>query len=333
MPNTLPTHRPPVKTRGVSLVLAGACMVALAAGCDDTSPTTPGTSRFGQVGVIEMTLVAPLALESGRIEQQITWTSNGDWMLREEIFYRDVSGDASTRRLEGDRDVSAGVYAQWIAQINESPGLDLFDGVVDPELDPDCPPSRSRVTLRVTDDTRDRTMTWVRCAPGSLANLTPTGSGPDAAAGRVINATVLLRDYTIGQAFESVYRGSLPFATLIRGEDAAVVFAQPTVFETEAEYLAYWNAVSTEEAPLVDFENETVLLAAVGIRTEAGDSVEVRRVVPVEAGTLVEVVERIPGNFCSPASRLQAPYHLVVAPRVSEPIRFTELRVERVPCG
>ncbi len=306
---------------------------ALATGCDDTSPTTPGTSRFGQVGVVEMSLSAPLPLESGRVEQQITWTSAGDWTLREEILYRDMSGDASSRELQGDRDVSAGVYAQWISQINESPGLDLFDGVVDSALDPDCPPSRSRVTLRVTDDARGETMTWIRCAPGSLANLTPTGSGPDAAAARVINATVLLRDYTVGQTFESAYRGSLPFATLLRGEDAPIVFAEPTVFDTAEEFLDYWNAVSIEPAPAVDFENETVILAAVGIRTEAGDSVEVRRVVPVEAGTIVEVVERVPGNFCSPASRLQAPFHLVVAPRISEPVRFTELRVERVPCG
>lgn len=312
---------------------AAACTALLLAGCDDTAPTTPGTSRFGQVGVVEMSLVAPLPLESGRLEQRLTWTSAGDWTLREEIFYRGVSGDATLRELEGDRAVSAGVYAQWIAQVNEAPGLDLFDGVVDPGLDPDCPPSRSRVTLRIVDESRDRTETWTRCAPGSLGNLTPTGSGPDPAAARVINATVLLRDYTVGQGFRSVYRGSLPFATLARGEDAPLVFAEPTVFDTEQAYLNYWNAISAEPAPPVDFASETVVLAAVGLRNEAGDSVEVRRVVPVETGTIVEVVERVPGNFCSPASRIQAPYHLVVAPRVAEPVRFTELRVERVPCG
>lgn len=280
-----------------------------------------------------MSLTAPLPLESGRLEQRITWTSNGDWKLREEIFYRDVSGDATVRELEGDRNVSAGVYAQWIAQVNEAPGVDLFDPEVDPGLNPDCPPTRSRVTLRITDDSRDEMVSWVRCAPGSLGNLTTTGSGPDAAAARVVNATVLLRDFTVGTTFESAYRGSLPFATLIRGEDSPMVFAEPTVFDTEAAYLTYWEAVSSEPAPSVDFQRETVLLAAVGIRNEAGDSVEIRRVVPVEAGTIVEVVERVPGNFCSPAARQQAPYHLVVAPRISDPVRFTELRVELVPCG
>lgn len=310
-----------------------ACAAVLVGACDDTSPTTPGTSRFGQVGVVEMVLVAPLPLESGRVEQRITWTSSGDWKLREEIFYRGIPGDATVQELAGDRTVSAGVYAQWIAQVNQAPGLDLFDDVVDPTLDPVCPPSRSRVTLRITDEVRDETVAWTRCAPGSLANLTPTGSGPDAAAARVINATALLRDYTVGQGFESAYRGSLPFATLARGEDAPVVFAEPTVFGTAEAYEGYWNSISSEPPPPVDFATETVFLAAVGIRDEAGDSVEVRRVVPVETGTIVEVVERVPGNFCSPASRRQAPFHLVVAPRVSDPVRFTELQVERVPCG
>lgn len=309
------------------------CAAVFLVACDDTSPTTPGASRFGQVGVVEMTVSAHLTQGSGRLEQQIVWTSEGNWTLREEIFYKGTSGDATVRELEGRRNVSAGVYAQWIAQINEAPGLDLFDEVVDPTLDPDCPLGRSRVTLRVTDDTRDTSIGWTRCAPGSLATLTPTGSGPDPAAARVVNATVLLRDYTVGRTFESAYRGSLPFATLARGEDARLIYAEPVVFRTQEDYAAYWSTLSSEPPPAVDFSRETVFLAAVGLRQEAGVGVEVRRVVPVETGTLVEVVERIPGNFCSPAARTQAPYHLVVAPGVSDPVSFTELRVERVPCG
>ena len=294
---------------------------------------TPGTTRFGQVGVVEVRLVTPLTSESGRLEQTITWTSQGDWTLEEEIFYRDLPGDASDARLTGDRDVSAGVYAQWIAQVNEVPGLDLFVPSLDPDLAPVGPANQTRVTLRITDDARDEFEEWTRCAPGSLSNVSPTGSGPDAAAARVINAVVLLRDNTVGASFLPAYRGSLPFGTLARGEDSPRVFAQPTVFEAEADYLDYWASISDDPAPEVDFASEVVVLGAIGVRNEAGDSVEVRRIVPVEAGTLIDVVERVPGNFCSPASRQQAPYHLVVAPRLAEPVRFAEVRVELVPCG
>lgn len=280
-----------------------------------------------------MRLVTPLTSESGRLEQVVSWTSRGDWTLREELFYRDLSGDVNETRLTGDRDVAAGVYARWISQVNEAPGLNLFVEGLDPELDPVCPANQTRVTVQITDDSRDESISWTRCAPGSLANLTPTGSGPGPAAARVVNAAALVRDYTVGNSFLSTYRGSLPFGTLARGEDAPRVFSQSVVFETAEEYLDYWSSLSDDEAPEVDFDNEVVILAAVGERNEAGDSVEVRRIVPVETGTLIDVVQRVPGNFCSPASRRQAPYHLVVAPRLSDPIRFTEVKVERVPCG
>jgi len=76
-----------------------------------------------------------------------------------------------------------------------------------------------------------------------------------------------------------------------------------------------------------------VILAAVGRRLEAGDSVKVRRVLPIDQGTRIEIVERVPGDFCSPAAREGYPFHLVVAPRAQAPIQFADPIVERVPCG
>jgi hypothetical protein len=74
-------------------------------------------------------------------------------------------------------------------------------------------------------------------------------------------------------------------------------------------------------------------VAAVGLRTEAGDSVEVRRVLQTGEGTQVKVVERLPGNFCSPASRRHYPAHVVVTPRPLQPIEFSDPATELVPCG
>lgn len=301
--------------------------------CDDTSPTTPGTSRFGQLGVVELLVESPISLGIGALEQRITWTSRGAWEFEESIFYRGELGDASARRLRGDADVSAGVYAQWISQVNEAPGLNLFVPELDPELDPVCAADRSRVTLRIVDDIRDEETRWVRCARGSLRTLTPSGSGPDPQAARVVSAAALVRDFTVGVDFQPAYQGSLPFATLLRGEDASTVYDSPAAFNDEFEFRGLWGSLSEAPLPPVDFANEIVLLAAVGERTEAGDSVEIRRIVPVESGTIVDVVNRVPGDFCSPASRRQAPFHIVVAPRVSEPVIFSEVRVERVPCG
>ncbi len=302
-------------------------------GCDGNAPITPGDSRFGQIGVVQIQVETPLALGVGELIQGITWTSRGDWTLKEEIFYQGVRGDASDQKLSPPFNVSAGVYAQWIAQVNGSPGLDLFIPGLDPDLEPECPASQSRVTLSIRDQRLDETRDWVRCAPGSLRNLTPSGSGPDANAARVINAAALVRDFTVGSGFTSEYRGSVPFATLAQGEGLGTVLNSPIVLTQAEEFATFWTGAGLGAVPTVDFTEDMVIVAAAGIRNEAGDSVEVRRILPVETGTLVEVVERVPGNFCSPASRQQVPYHVVVLPRVSNPVRFSELRVELVPCG
>jgi hypothetical protein len=75
------------------------------------------------------------------------------------------------------------------------------------------------------------------------------------------------------------------------------------------------------------------IVAAVGLRTEAGDSVEVRRILRTGERTQVTLYERVPGDFCSPAARDHYPVHIVVFPRTVLPIVFSEIEEERVPCG
>lgn len=76
-----------------------------------------------------------------------------------------------------------------------------------------------------------------------------------------------------------------------------------------------------------------VLVGGLGEVTEAGDSVEVRRIIQDVLGTtLVELVNRVPGDFCSPASRRHTPFHVVVAPLRKTVVRFASPRTELVPC-
>jgi hypothetical protein len=59
-------------------------------------------------------------------------------------------------------------------------------------------------------------------------------------------------------------------------------------------------------------------------------------VLPIEFGTQIQLWERRPGNFCTPAPRAHAPYHIVVAPIADErrPIFFeVEEEPDFVPCG
>ncbi len=314
--------------------------------CDDDGGLQPGSLRFGQVGEIRATLVVPLIFngQMGELQQVLSWSSTGAWQLREKVSYRGLEGDEQVRVNPGDGGAYASAYASLITQLNESVGLALFVSDLDPDLAPTCPAGGTRVSVQIRDQLRDKAISWVRCAQGSLGTLVTEEGGPDAAAVRVIQAAILLRDFTQGAEFASAYIGSVPFGTLDRGEESSARLSAPRTFlsvpegslSTPTGWVEFWRVHKGDPGanpPAVDWRTEMVLVASVGERTEAGDSVEVRRILQTGDGTRVDLVERVPGNFCSPASRSHFPIHIVVAPRTRLPIEFGTVDTVRVPCG
>ena len=310
-------------------------------GCGDDGSVPPSATRFGQLGDVTVALDVPLPRSrqgEGKLLQVLTWNSSGVWQIRESIFYRTLEGDENLDRKDGD----PGEYAYLIVQMHEKP-LDLFKEVV-PVIPGGCKAGETRVTLTIRDQVRNADSTWVRCSEGTLTTLSTAEAGPDADAVRVIQAAILVRDFTVGRNFISAYSGSVPFGTLDRAEDSGALLEEPRTFlsrvdgvlETPEGWVQFWRAHKKDPAakpPVVDWANEMVLVAAVGKRSEAGDSVEVRRVLQTGDGTEVPLFERIPGDFCSPAARDHYPVHVVVAPRTLLPIRFHDPVTERVPCG
>jgi len=176
---------------------------------------------------------------------------------------------------------------------------------------------------------------------GPLGDLTPVGAGPDKDAPRVIAAAILARELALGDGWRSDFAASLPFGTLDRGEDSGIEDLHSRVFLTEEggseppeDWAEFWADHSGgTPAPEVNWAEDMVVVVGDGRRQEAGDSIEIRRVLEVTNGGLVEQVERAPGDFCSPASRTHTPFHIAFAPRVPVPVIFSDLVVERVPCG
>lgn len=325
-------------------LLKVAFMAALTLSCGDDNGTNIDSLRFGQIGEVEVGVVAPLVSEggAGELQQILTWGSSGAWVLREIISYRGLQGDETVVKNEGDPVAYASWYASLITQLNDNAGVELFS--ISPEPPIACQPSRARVTITIWDDLREEEASWVRCAEGNLATLSTAEAGPDLEAGRVIQAAILVRDFTQGSGFVSNYVGSVPFGTLDRSEDSGANLQEPRRFYTVPEgnpkpptgWLAFWrdhNGTAAPDIPRVDWTREMAIVAAVGLRTEAGDSVEVRRILQTGQQTQVTLYERVPGDFCSPAARDHYPVHVVVAPRTLLPIEFSEIEVERVPCG
>jgi len=311
-------------------------------GCDGDGGTYPPNLRFGQVGEVEVELAVPLPgslrLDVGSLHQTLTWSSTGAWSLRESIEYRGLIGDETVRHNQGDPSPLAAPYASWVTLVNDvdgQEGLRLDPEEVSQDTVPDeCGPTRTRITLTIRDEARGEQRRWIRCADGSLSNLTPVGAGPDPAAARVVSAAMIARDKTVDAAFISAYHGSVPFGTLARVDDTNAPLTAPFYVQDAEAWQAFWQSHGGGgPTPHVDFENEIVVVAAVGVREEAGDSVEVRRILQVDDGTLTFVFNRLPGDFCSPAARSHVPFHAVVAPRTPAPFRFADIAEELVSCG
>jgi hypothetical protein len=202
------------------------------------------------------------------------------------------------------------------------------------------------VTVTIRDDARDETARWVRCTKGIFIyspvapGLDPAASGPDAEAARVVTGAQLMRFFALGFSTASTYAATVPFGTVDRGEYSPALPTVSRIFTSSdgkvpQEFRDFWALHAGPEAalPEVNWFSQSVLLGAIGARQEAGDSVQVRGVRKVGQGHRVEVVERLPGDFCSPAEKRVYPFHIVVLPSISFPIEFAAPQVERVPCG
>ncbi len=303
--------------------------------------------RFGQSGQMVVEVVTPRRFlpspGMGELRQTLTWRSTGAWQLAESIAYREVVGSESTTRSPGLPAAFAAAYATLITQIHGATGLDLFIEDLDPNLDPPCntEEDQARVTLRIQDEIRGEERSWTRCAQGPLGSLNPAGSGPDLHASRVIQVSKFVHDRTLGDTATSVYSLSIPFATLDQGEKSGEPTLVPRVFfggpgprDAPADWADFWGwHAGGASAPEVDWSADMVVVAADGARQEAGSILEIREILPIRDGAIVQLVEFAPGDFCSPAAVVQTPFHLVVAPRTPSTIQFSEVTLERVPCG
>ena len=276
----------------------------------------------------------------GKLIQTLTWASDGSWTLHESVSYRAMQGDDDLRRNPGLPQAYASAYASFITHLNETEGIELFIDELSTELDPECGPTRTRIVVNIRDDRRNEEVSWIRCGDGSLRTLMTSGAGPDPHAGRVAQAAILAKDYVLGENFVSTYEGTVPFGTLAQGGSTTSDLSSTLVFLSEdgeepPGWPELWRDLKGDDAdpPFVDWSTDMVLVGAVGRKEEAGDTVEIRRVLRVDRGSVVEFFHRIPGDFCAPASLVHYPYHVVLAPRTPAPVIFSDVRIELVTCG
>ncbi len=94
------------------LLVIPVCLSQQACGDDNGTPPLE-TVRFGQLGEVEVGVVAPLLFGEGvgELQQILTWGSSGAWVLREIISYRGLLGDETVIQSKGDPVAYASAYA------------------------------------------------------------------------------------------------------------------------------------------------------------------------------------------------------------------------------
>ena len=125
---------------------------------------------------------------------------------------------------------------------------------------------------------------------------------------------------------------SVAFATFSGVTDSVRVVIRDSV-----QWREYWTRIHRPfipppRVPLVDFEREMVVLAALGRRPSLGYDIVIRSAARDSVGIEVQLRRSNPGHGCMVGASVTEPLDLAKIPASSLHVRFTEL-ITATPCG
>lgn len=103
------------------------------------------------------------------------------------------------------------------------------------------------------------------------------------------------------------------------------------VVESQAEWALVWQRIWGSHDPVpalpsIDFDRETVLVAAMGTRPTGGYAIRVDAAAAQGERVAVRVVETSPGSRCALTQAFTAPIDIVKLPRTPQPIAFQTVK-------
>lgn len=104
-----------------------------------------------------------------------------------------------------------------------------------------------------------------------------------------------------------------------------------TVVKDPDRWHELWTRIHARRTPVppiptIDFEDEMVVVAAMGRRGTGGYSISIDRVYREDESLVAVVIETAPGPGCMVTQALTAPITIVKLPRSDQPLRFVEER-------
>jgi hypothetical protein len=110
----------------------------------------------------------------------------------------------------------------------------------------------------------------------------------------------------------------LPFRTLARGSVSGITVATNLVIRTESQWAAVWrwhqsNGEPKTTPPAVDFKNEMVVGALMGLKPTGGYEIDIQRIEPSPTGVNISINRTLPGPDSTLSQAYAAPFHFVAA--------------------
>ena len=115
--------------------------------------------------------------------------------------------------------------------------------------------------------------------------------------------------------------------TIAQGNFSGVQTPTQTAVTNSTQWRELWAKHSAqrtpaEKVPEINFDQETVLFAALGRRNAGGHKIEIAEVKSVGDATEVLVNTRTPKPGGIQIQALTAPFHIVAVPKLTTPVKF-----------
>jgi len=146
--------------------------------------------------------------------------------------------------------------------------------------------------------------------------------------GIVIFATILFIENILGlSGIMSETRAEIKVEKEWQGNHCGYTEPERLVIKKEDLWRGVWGKmhrflVPRPELPVINFEKEMVIAVFMGERKTGGYEIEIIRITEGEKKLIVEVEEKEPPSDSVQTMALTQPYHLIVIPKSSLPVRF-----------
>ena len=127
------------------------------------------------------------------------------------------------------------------------------------------------------------------------------------------------------------------FDVIYTAQVSGILDVRRTVIRDAEEWSAFWAEATSimepqPDVPAVDFEQEMVIVAAMGRRVSGGYAIEIEEVLESDAGLFAVVKGTSPGADCIVTTALTAPVTAVRVARSDDAVSFEEVE-EQVSCS